>query len=275
MSLLTRLRSLAYSVPFLRFFMSYANVSHLPFLFPDHFQSLQAETWSNLMKALEDDDRDACCVRRVEYCKCSNGKKHEFLAVHIYHCHSDRTAILIVDRTPDCTSEVDKLEGQSPSSGHGAHGFRKSSSRAPAHDQVMVHGTQDSKSAGMRIFQPYKLLATLSFQSPPSLLEFAVLLIVVHQHAPYYDVLQHQCYWYCDTIWRALEDSKYGPRVVQTDSYDTRGKYVLLSVGSDSLGSIKLEFTEAMVNANADLQNKREQAEARDIRVRVQFSMCD
>ena len=273
MSALARLRSLAYSVPFLRFFMSYANVSHLPFLFPDHFQSLQAETWSNLMKALEDDDRDACSVIRVEYHKCSNGKKHEFLAVHIHHRHSDHTAVLVVDRTPDSPSEVNNE--QLPSSGHVAHSFTKSSSHARAHDQVLVRGTRDSEAAWMRIFEPHKLMATLSFGNPPSLLEFAVLLIVVHQHASFYDILQYQCYWYCDTIWRVLERPKYDPRVVPSDSWDTRGKYGPLSVGSDSLERIEREFSEAMAAAQANLQEKREQAEARDRRVHTRFLMSE
>jgi hypothetical protein len=156
---------------------------------------VQAKTWSNLMKLLEDDNRNACFVSHVEYCKCSNGKKHKFLAVHIHYRHSNHTATLITDHTPNTLPEINN--GQLPLSGHGAHSFAKSSSYAQAHDQVLVHGTWDSEAAGMHIFEPYKVIATLSFGNPFFLLEFAVLLIVVHQHAPFYHILQYQYYWYC------------------------------------------------------------------------------
>ena len=39
-----------------------------------------------------------------------------------------------------------------------------------------------------------KILLTLTFMKSPLLLEFALLLVVVHKYAPLYDVVQHQCY---------------------------------------------------------------------------------
>jgi hypothetical protein len=134
-----------------------------------------------------------------------------------------------------------------------------------------VHGTWDLEDAGIHIFKPYKVMATLSFENPPSLLKFAVLLIVVHQHAPFYDIMQYQCYWYCDTIWRVLEHPKYDPRVVPSGSWDTGGKHRPLLVGTNSLEAIEQEFSQAMAAAQVNLQEKREQEAACDRKVHTQF----
>ena len=246
------------SFPFLRFFMSFSNVSHLHFLFPFHSQSLQAETWAITIKAI-DHDKDVCYINRVEYYKCINRKKHEFLVAHIYHQPSGHTAKVLVDRSP---------EGVSLDGNPAEHASRKASSKVGAHDQIRILGTQATKKL-TDDFEPFKILSTLTFTKPPSLLEFALLLVVVHRHAPLYDVVDHQCYWYSDTVWRALGNAKYGPIKAESKHWSTRGKYGLISVGSDSLEAIEREHGEVMEAAQREAQTRKKKAEVCDSMVIV------
>src|SRR5882757_4733120 len=128
MSMLTWLVS---SFPFLRFFMSFSSVSHIPFLFPSYSQALQAETWATTVMTI-DHDKDVCYINCVEYYKCLNGKKHELLVAHICHQPSGLTTTVLLDRAPERVSEGDQATYTS----------RKASSKVRAHDQIRVRGTQ-------------------------------------------------------------------------------------------------------------------------------------
>lgn len=255
MPLLARLVS---TFPFLRFYMSFSNISHLKFLFPNHSQSLEADSWATTIKTI-DHDKDVCYVSRIEYYKCIKGKEHEFLVASINHTPSGHTATVLMDRSPECVStNGNQVE----------HASRKASSKVPAHDQIRVQGTKAVNDV-THDFKPIILLATLTFTRPPSLLEFGLLLDVVHNHAPQYDVVYHQCYWYCDTTFRTLQNMKYEPNKVETKHWSKRGKYGPVWVGQDSLEAIEQEHAQAIDEALKEAQVRKEEAQAHDKMVRA------
>jgi hypothetical protein len=74
------------------------------------------------------------------------------------------------------------------------------------------------------------------------------------RHAPYYDPYYHQCYWFCNTIWRVLSNPKYQPSVEEKESWKYRGKYHKLCLGKDSLEEVGLR---------SDTEHKREEKKPR------------
>ena len=75
------------------------------------------------------------------------------------------------------------------------------SGRVPAHDTVQLPaGPHISKQSS-----PNKL-AELTFKpNKLPLLNLAILLTVVSQHAPNYDIWDYQCYWYADMIYQSVK----------------------------------------------------------------------
>jgi hypothetical protein len=230
-------------------------VAHLEFLFPHSHITLQAESWASLMKAI-DHDKDACFVNSIEYCKRQDGKKHEFLVTEIVHQPTGLRNTVIVDRAPQASSDNDSV----------THASHKISSQVAAHDQVRIGGSEELYDI-THGFQPFEILSTRTFTSPPSLLELAVLVVVVHEHAPLYDIIQHQCYWYSDTVWRVLGNDKYGPCTKESKAWCTRGKYGAISVGRDSHQTIAAEFVEALVEARGEALSRKEDAAAQKQKV--------
>jgi hypothetical protein len=132
------------------------------------------------------------------YCKRQDGEKHEFLVTEIIHQPTGLTNTVIVHRrAPQASSDDDSV----------THTSHKISSKV-AHNLVRIGGIKELHDI-TRDFRPFKILSTRTFTSPPSLLEFAILIVVVHEHAPRYDIIQHQSCWYSDTIWQVLGNNKY------------------------------------------------------------------
>ena len=259
-SMLSIQAQLVSKFPFLRLLMSSPKtdrVAHLDFLFPHSHSSLQAESWAKTVKAI-DHDKDMCFVNSISYCKRQERKKHEFLVAEILHQRTGLKNQVIVDRSPQPSSDGDRDSAARASS--------KISSQVAAHDQIRISGCEELR-AITHDFQPFIILATRTFTSPPSLLEFAVLVVVVHEHAPVYDVIQHQCYWYSDTVWRALGNDRYGPQTKESKDWINRGKYGAISVGRDSLSGIEQEFVEALNAAQREALSRKEEAEAQKQKV--------
>jgi hypothetical protein len=201
-------------------------VAHLEFLFPHFHITLQAESWASLIKAI-DHDKDTCFVNSIKYCKCQDGKKHEILVTEIVHQPTGLTNTVIVDHAPQASSNNDSV----------THASNKISSQVAAHDQVRIGGSEELHDI-THGFQPFEILLTHTFTSPPSLLEPAVLVVVVHE-------MTRLC----------TKESK---------AWCTHGKYGAISVAHQTIAA---EFVEALVQAQGEAMSRKEDAAAQKQKV--------
>jgi hypothetical protein len=241
-----------------RLFMPKTAHPPMPFVFPETLLVIGVDTWANVVRRL-DHETYPCHIRLLRYFKCRRDKKHEFLLVTIIHEPTGRTAIALVDRSPENVSQ----------SGDGNSTPRLSqmaSSSVNAHDQVRIKGSTDTKDVEDDYGQS-DLLSTLRFTNRPTLLEFSTLLAVVHEHKPFYNPIFHQCYWHSHTIWRFLRDDKYGAVEEKKEKWSDRGVYVLIKMGRDSLEEIKAEHMVAFDSAKVEIKSRREEELARETAV--------
>jgi hypothetical protein len=206
---------------------------------------------------LIDQTEHACHLRMVQYFKCRDDKKHEFLIVEIEHDKTKSLTHVLVDRAPKNPSG-----NETPSK----RTAQMVSSSIPAEDSIRIQGSQ-SQSPLAHEFTPYELLATLKFGQRPPLLHFTTLLDVVHTHAPSYDLYHHQCYWFAHTIWQMLSSNEYQPTLTMEANWKARGTYKDVSVGSDSLLEIQREYQDALAKLRSEMRDKKAKADERDKQV--------
>jgi hypothetical protein len=228
---------------------------NIPFLFPDFESKMDVMSWNAIMLDI-DHTENACHLREVQYFKCREDKQHEFLVIEIEHDKTKLVARVLVDRAPENPS------GNEPSSKRPS---QMVSSLIPAHDMIRIQGSRSSSLT--RDFIPCDRLATLSFGQRPTLLHLTAVLGVVHQHAPYYDLYNHQCYWFADTIWGILSSTCYQPILKPETKWTKRGKYSLAPVGKDSLGEIEQEYQDALAKAVSEVQSRLDKVDVRDKQV--------
>ncbi|KAG1887422.1 uncharacterized protein F5891DRAFT_967222 [Suillus fuscotomentosus] len=173
-----------------------------------------------------------CPLRRIEFCKCSNGARHEFLIFFFGHWidGSSAEAVICVDRTFKLRTQDDNSSKQFP--GLVSH---SSSEPSPALDSVsMVGSPQDAKPRLTQSHGPYTTLCTLRFSpSPaPSALEVSTVLFLVHQQAPVYDLIDSQCFWFSDTVWRSLKALfPINQELCNFNNHNSRARYGGFTVG--------------------------------------------
>ncbi|KAG2337734.1 hypothetical protein BDR05DRAFT_894698 [Suillus weaverae] len=185
-----------------------------------------------------------CSLRRIEFCKCSNGARHEFLILFFGHWidGSSAEAVICVDRTFKLRTQDDNSSKQFP--GLVSH---SSSEPNPALDSVsMVGSPHDAKPRLIQSHGPYTTLCTLQFSpsSAPSALEVSTVLFLVHQQAPVYDLIDGQCFWFSDTVWRSLKALfPINQELCNLNNHNSRARYGVFTVGPSDLS------VEAVCNA--------------------------
>ncbi|KAG2063061.1 hypothetical protein BDR04DRAFT_1123520 [Suillus decipiens] len=140
-----------------------------------------------------------CSLDRIDYCKCIDGAKHEFLLFYFRHwTGSSAEAVVCAERT------VERGNGSRQSSDI----ISSSSKETAATDQAFLLGSPDGAIQYLRNkYAPYRKLCTLTFLPPsaPSALHVAAILCLVHEQAPAYTLYEKQCYWYADSVWMSLK----------------------------------------------------------------------
>lgn len=213
-----------------------AQLPQLRFNPPDGNIATPVTEWWSLMADYWDGGQEnlylKCSLRRIEFCKCSNGARHEFLVLFFGHWidGSSAEAVICVDRTFKLRAQDDNSSKQFP--GLLSH---SSSEPSPALDSVsMVGSPHDAKLRLIQSHGPYTTLCTLRFSpsSAPSALEVSAVLFLVHQQAPVYNLIDSQCFWFADTVWRSLK--ALFPRnqeLCNVNNHNSRARYGGLTVG--------------------------------------------
>ncbi|KAG2146816.1 hypothetical protein DEU56DRAFT_931168 [Suillus clintonianus] len=145
-----------------------------------------------------------CLLSRIDYCRCTDGTKHDFLLFYFRHwiSGSSAEAVVCVDRRTveiikDCR-QSSEISSPSPSSKETA-----------TSDLTFLLGSPYYAVRYLRSrYGRYKKLCTLTFSSPtaPSAFQVAAILCLVHQQAPPYHLYERQSYWYADSVWMSLKN---------------------------------------------------------------------
>lgn len=174
--------------------------------------------WKSLL--LHSDSPTRCALERLTFCKARRRKQHEFIVLYFRHWLLAATAVLVVDRAVKPSS---KRNGYFTPITHSLGVTSPSALQTPAADSVfrLITLNKDTGNSGIEKYLrerhgSYKELCNLTFSAMsvrPSATQISVLLAVISQHAPNYNVYQFQCYWFARTIWEATKqlcpDSEY------------------------------------------------------------------
>jgi len=219
--------------PLLQFLMVQPRPTDLPYIFPDRDHTHSPHLWLLGLKSM-DGGAEKCYIRKISYFKDRKPSFHEFLLMEIMHPCSVQVSLAITERTPKESDHYTSKQALSPS----IYG------RAAAHDTVRLPaGPHISKRSSRN------KLAELTFEpNKLPLLNLAILLTVVSQHAPNYDVWDYQCYWYADTIYQSVK-ALFEPanEHIELALSKRRRKYLLgLPLPKGSVGPILEEYKMAM-----------------------------
>ncbi|KAG1889665.1 uncharacterized protein F5891DRAFT_138778 [Suillus fuscotomentosus] len=181
--------------------------SDAPPVFTSGDSKNDVEQWHMLI--LGNELSSQCQLERVVYCKCTDGKEHEFLLLHFRHpTQQHAVAILVLDRTP-CTDSTENNNGSSRRM-QSSYIVSPSVSPTPARDSIFTTPNNGSaiESYLSRTYDQFKELCYLDFPASsarPSAIQVSVLLSALSKHSPSYHLYQYQCYWYAHTAWEALK----------------------------------------------------------------------
>lgn len=250
-------------LPFIRLFMAQPARPTIPFLFPIITTTMDTVPWATSLLEL-DHATDACYIDQIEYGKCKGEKHHEFLLIHIVHLGTGARAKVRIDRA------AKRTESEISSSNGSRHSSEICSSTALAYDKAVIVGDGRGAVDITRKMEPFDLLSKVTYPTrQPTLTDLSTLLIVVHEHAPNYDVVDHQCYWFAHTVWQVLCGPAYGAVEVPGARWERRGKYGPFRVGKDSLEVIKTEHQTLLQREEMRVRARAEAAKARDDAVSV------
>ncbi|KAG1811071.1 hypothetical protein EV424DRAFT_1542615 [Suillus variegatus] len=212
----------------------------------------------------------------MTYCKCHNGKQHEFLLLEFCHWNASQTAttILVVDRT---VSNPDPENNSNGSSSRTSGIISPSASPTPAAvDNVFTTPNMNSaiKTHLAKTFGSYTRLCTLDFSTlgveGPSATQIAVLLSVVSQNAPRYHLYKTQCYWFAETVWEAVKHLFSGG----VEGPWVSGRSCYLGVKIEKLNSVEVvcrEFNSEWARIEIEAEHKRQEKEARTQQLRDEY----
>lgn len=174
-------------------------------LFQDHNNFSGGHLVTNWYRWMVDDHTGPdnhylmCPLDHIDYYKCVDGAKHEFLLFYFRHwTGSSAEAAVCAERT------VERGHGSRQSSDI----ISPSSKETAATDRAFLLGSPDSAIQHLRDKAGRcKKLCTLTFLPPsaPSALHVAAILCLVHRQAPAYNLYDSQCYWYADSVWMSLK----------------------------------------------------------------------
>ncbi|KAG2063094.1 hypothetical protein BDR04DRAFT_1199581 [Suillus decipiens] len=239
------------------------------------------EDWRELISANELSLK--CQLEKVIYCKCTNGKEHEFLLLHFRHpTQQDAEAILVSDRIPDPTGDNTTNNNNNNHNNGSSSSRRMQSSRiispsigpTPAQDSVftMFNSVGNIPTYLDRTYGEFVRLTELQFTSArPSAHQLSVLLSVIHQHSRAYKVRQYQCYWYAHTVWEVLK--RISPDCFETEESAVRSSYRGLTIDkADSVDEIYNKYGKewACVEQEAADLRRKEEKQAQQLRMEGQ-----
>jgi hypothetical protein len=105
--------------------------------------------------------------------------------------------------------------------------FLSSALLSSAHDSILITDHSNSsrwESYLSKRYGSYKELCTLTFKSAcPSATHISVLLFVITQSAPNYDLRNAQCFWFAKTLWETIK--QLFPDHIEADWKDGRSHY--------------------------------------------------
>jgi len=174
-------------------------------LFPPGETRLDVAVWKRVL--LESNVYSWCALEQLSFCKATKSKRHEFIVLHFRHWDPSVTATarLIVDRAPNTSQRNNSYFKHSSSIAS------SSALHTSALDSILItSNTVHLETRLCKIYGSYKELCTLTFPATsksacPSATQISVLLSVISQHAPDYQLCKFQCYWFASTIWETIK----------------------------------------------------------------------
>jgi hypothetical protein len=240
----------------LRFFM--ANPApDIEYLFGKTPETIPVSLWAQALQNNRSSVQD-CYVTEFQHLKTKRRKRHEFLKITVIYFPTGATTSFLVDREVDMSPEGERLHsaklgshiysGSTHSSTHSTSSLSKDN--VPASDRVRVCNIEQD----LANFTPYDKLSTLTFSNSSfPLIDLTILLDVVHKHAPEYDLIQNQCYWFAHAIFFSAKNIFQGAEV--SSGVDTRGDWMRLVISPEnSEEAIEEEFHEARRVYDAKVQ---------------------
>ncbi|KAG2156232.1 hypothetical protein DEU56DRAFT_897264 [Suillus clintonianus] len=231
----------------------------------------EVETWHVIVS--NSDLSSQCQLDKMVYCKCTEGKQHEFLLLYFRHpIQQHAVSILVLDRTP-CTDDTQNNNG-----GSSRQNRQSSSIVSPsvyptsAHDSVFTTRNEGSAIPSYLddTYGSYKNLIDLEFSASarPSAIQVSALLSALSKHSPLYDLYQYQCYWYAHTVWEALK--KLFPGCKETTRCQGRSSYHGLKIEkADSVDVVceQYRIRWAGIENAAEERRKAKEDEVRQLRM--------
>ena len=179
-------------------------------------------------------------VHKITYLKFKGRKRflHEFLLIKIVHGSSGQALCVLTERSPQKGATATSRDDRRCSNQMIAHSV---SGRVAAKDAVQVVGDDHIS----QLVSSCDKLAELTFD-PGKLrpLNLAILLTVVSNYAPDYDILDYQCYWYAATIYQSSKDLFHpSEEFVEAAPSNAPRKYVFgLPPSKDSVRAILTNY---------------------------------
>ncbi|EGN91631.1 hypothetical protein SERLA73DRAFT_192195 [Serpula lacrymans var. lacrymans S7.3] len=227
---------------------------------PGLFGPVGPESWGSILLLVDETSR--CYIDRIVFCKCKKDKKHEFLLIHVrrHTITGAQKAFIVVDRAPRAPEGNNASVQSPPASGIAS----PSVSDTTADDRVSTCMENDKEFGNLTAkYKPYATLCELDFlpsvenHLPPSVRQLSVLLTVVNHHAPLYNLYEHQCYWFANTVFDMLK--KLFPNAEEKcTSHDIRGNYHGLKFDHrNSIETITEEYDRSWIEACNRVREER------------------
>jgi hypothetical protein len=206
-----------------------------------------------------------CALEQLSFCKATKNKQHEFIVLHFRHWDPSVTATarLIVDRGPNTSQKNNSYFKHSSSIAS------SSALHTSALDSILItSNTVHLETRLCKIYGSYKELCTLTFPATsksacPSATQISVLLSVISQHAPDYQLCKFQCYWFASTIWETIK--RLFPDYIEATWKRGRSHCYCFGVNkADSVDDVCNTFPDEWIRFENEAEKKRqaERAEA-------------
>ncbi|KAG2123309.1 hypothetical protein BD769DRAFT_915502 [Suillus cothurnatus] len=205
-----------------------------------------------------------CALEQLSFCKATKSKQHEFIVLHFRHCDPSVTATarLIVDRAPNTSQRNNSYFKHSSSIAS------SSALHTSALDSILItSNTVHLETRLCKIYGSYKELCTLTFPATsksacPSATQISVLLSVISQHAPDYQLCKFQCYWFANTIWETIK--RLFPGYIEATWKRGRSHYLGVEVDTaDSVDVVCNTFADEWIRFENEAEQKRQAERAK------------
>ncbi|KAG2125747.1 hypothetical protein DEU56DRAFT_759146 [Suillus clintonianus] len=215
---------------------------YVTFIFPRYTERLRGNYWWGLMPDYNLPVIQFTFLQKLEHCKALRDPGHEFLIAYFtaeLYGKSLQTS-LIIDRCPDqsdhnidfwCTKYSFKwfcphTTPTPTSSGDNIQGTSGGCAEpVESMDRIMIppYGLwRGLKPLAEGAFGSYKVLSTLNETRSMNLAQFAALIEVIDDFAPWYTQTMHQCSWFALLVFSLVKDEAGGEETPGED-IDERG----------------------------------------------------